>query len=220
MHILLDATSECYPEKYCHWLSSCLWLFKSNTALMHPLLVKINLSLFDHIWGWGAFFRHLFCISVIWFYLGFSCHRMRLGVVSVLISSILTWSQHVIQAVKLGRQQFSANYHLIFRLFKACLFLGVLATIISLSGICQLSLMDLLVCCLAFLPTGWGLILVIKFLSLSLSLFLLRISYWYLGLFRLHKLWGPRYRILDCGSWRGCLLKLMTMEWVQFFLHP
>ena len=70
----------------------------------------------------------------------------------------------------MGRQQFSANYHLIFRLFKACLFLGVLATIISLSGICQLSLMDLLVCCLAFLPTGWGLILVIKFLSLSLSL--------------------------------------------------
>ncbi|XP_034679163.1 putative callose synthase 8 isoform X2 [Vitis riparia] len=66
----------------------------------------------------------------------------------------------LVQAVKLGRQQFSANYHLIFRLFKACLFLGVLATIISLSGICQLSLMDLLVCCLAFLPTGWGLILI------------------------------------------------------------
>jgi callose synthase len=64
------------------------------------------------------------------------------------------------KAVKLGRQLFSAHYHLWFRLFKAFLFLGVLSIIFTLSMICDLSLMDLIVCCLAFLPTGWGLILI------------------------------------------------------------
>ncbi|CDP06081.1 unnamed protein product [Coffea canephora] len=66
----------------------------------------------------------------------------------------------LIKVVNLGRKYFSANYHLVFRLFKALIFLGVLATIITLSIICDLSFKDLVVCCLAFLPTGWGLILV------------------------------------------------------------
>ncbi|KAH7512777.1 hypothetical protein FEM48_Zijuj12G0126200 [Ziziphus jujuba var. spinosa] len=66
----------------------------------------------------------------------------------------------LVKAVNIGRQQFSADYHLVFRLLKAFLFIGVLAIIITLSSICQLSLMDLIVCILAFLPTGWGLILV------------------------------------------------------------
>lgn len=64
------------------------------------------------------------------------------------------------QAVNLGRQLFSADHHLWFRLFKAFLFLGVLSIIFTLSNICDLSLRDLIVCCLAFFPTGWGLILV------------------------------------------------------------
>ena len=64
------------------------------------------------------------------------------------------------QAVNIGRKKLSANHQLWFRLFKALLFLTVLAIIITLSQICQLSFMDLVVCCLAFLPTGWGLIMV------------------------------------------------------------
>jgi hypothetical protein len=67
------------------------------------------------------------------------------------------------QAVNLVRQLFSARYHLWFRLFKAFLFLGVLSITITLSIVCDLSFMDLIVCCLAFLPTGWGLILVSLF---------------------------------------------------------
>ncbi|XP_050370862.1 putative callose synthase 8 isoform X1 [Argentina anserina] len=65
----------------------------------------------------------------------------------------------LVKAVNLGRLKFSARYHLVFRLFKATLFLGVLSIIISLSVVCHLSWRDLVVCCLAFLPTGWGLIL-------------------------------------------------------------
>ncbi|CAI9088922.1 OLC1v1023382C1 [Oldenlandia corymbosa var. corymbosa] len=66
----------------------------------------------------------------------------------------------LIKVVNLARRHFSAEYQLAFRLFKAFLFLGILATIITLSIICHLSFRDLVVCCLAFLPTGWGLILV------------------------------------------------------------
>ncbi|KAL0362554.1 UNVERIFIED_CONTAM: putative callose synthase 8, partial [Sesamum calycinum] len=78
---------------------------------------------------------------------------------------VLSWVVIVViflllKIVNLGRQYLSADHHLAFRLFKAFLFLGVLATIIILSVICHLSLRDLIVCCLAFLPTGWGLILV------------------------------------------------------------
>lgn len=64
------------------------------------------------------------------------------------------------QAVNMGRQLLSANYQLGFRFFKAFLFVAVLSIIITLSVICELSLMDLFVCCLAFMPTAWGLILV------------------------------------------------------------
>lgn len=60
----------------------------------------------------------------------------------------------------MGRQQFSAKHQLVFRFFKAFLFLGVISIIITLSLICKLSLKDMIVCCLAFLPTGWGLLLV------------------------------------------------------------
>lgn len=60
----------------------------------------------------------------------------------------------------MGREQFSANYHLLFRFFKAFLFIAVLSIIVTLSLVCELSMKDLIVCCLAFFPTGWGLILV------------------------------------------------------------
>ncbi|KAK4487202.1 hypothetical protein RD792_006522 [Penstemon davidsonii] len=78
---------------------------------------------------------------------------------------VLSWIVIVViflllKVVNVGRQYLSANHHMVFRLFKAFLFLGVLATIITLSLICHLSWRDLIVCCLAFLPTGWGLIMV------------------------------------------------------------
>ncbi|XP_071715908.1 putative callose synthase 8 [Rutidosis leptorrhynchoides] len=66
----------------------------------------------------------------------------------------------VIKVVNLGRRYLSDNYQLSFRLFKASLFLSVIATIFTLSFICRLSPTDLIVYCFAFLPTGWGLILV------------------------------------------------------------
>ncbi|OIV92479.1 hypothetical protein TanjilG_02242 [Lupinus angustifolius] len=65
----------------------------------------------------------------------------------------------LVKAVNMGRQLFSANYQLGFRFFKAFLFVAVITITITLSFICDLSLTDLFVCCLAFMPTAWGLIL-------------------------------------------------------------
>ncbi|KAK9085808.1 hypothetical protein Sjap_026219 [Stephania japonica] len=62
------------------------------------------------------------------------------------------------KAVAVGRQRLSAYYQLQYRLLKAFLFLAALSVIATLSVVCSLSLRDLIVCCLAFLPTGWGLI--------------------------------------------------------------
>jgi callose synthase len=65
-----------------------------------------------------------------------------------------------VKAVDLGRQLFSTRKHLVFRFFKVFVFVSILTIIITLANICHLSVKDLLVSCLAFLPTGWGLILV------------------------------------------------------------
>ncbi|XP_038985106.1 putative callose synthase 8 isoform X2 [Phoenix dactylifera] len=69
-----------------------------------------------------------------------------------------------VKAVNEGRRHLSTNYHLVFRFLKLVLFLGVIACMITLSRICELSIMDLIVCCLAFLPTGWGLLLIVQVL--------------------------------------------------------
>ncbi|KAK7272638.1 hypothetical protein RJT34_29359 [Clitoria ternatea] len=64
----------------------------------------------------------------------------------------------LVKAVNMGRKLLSANYQLGFRFFKAFLFIAVISVIITLSVICELSLTDLFICCLAFMPTAWGLI--------------------------------------------------------------
>ncbi|XP_042020484.1 putative callose synthase 8 isoform X2 [Salvia splendens] len=78
---------------------------------------------------------------------------------------VLSWIVFVIiflllKVINVGKKYLSADHHLAFRLFKAFIFMGVVATIVTLSLICHLSMRDLIVCCLAFLPTGWGMILV------------------------------------------------------------
>ncbi|XP_068662809.1 putative callose synthase 8 [Aristolochia californica] len=59
-----------------------------------------------------------------------------------------------------GRRRLSTDFHLVFRFFKALLLIGVLSIITALFIICKLSVLDLFTCCLAFLPTGWGLLLI------------------------------------------------------------
>lgn len=63
-----------------------------------------------------------------------------------------------IQVVDVGRKQLNVKYHLVFRAFKLLLFLGLVSGIATLVTIYQLSARDFIICCFAFLPTGWGLL--------------------------------------------------------------
>ena len=122
----------------------------------------------------------------------------------MIFSSLWHNWEYTMQAVNLGRQLFSADHHLWFRLFKAFLFLGVLSIIFTLSNICDLSLMDLIVCCLAFFPTGWGLILVslVKG-NFFLGTFVLDWSFvnWYFILFSFQIAQAARPKIENTGLW-------------------
>ncbi|CAM8996972.1 unnamed protein product [Rhodiola kirilowii] len=66
----------------------------------------------------------------------------------------------LVKAVNWGSNRFSANHHLLFRALKTLLFLGVVGAMITLAILSAFSLKDLILCCIAFIPTGWGLILV------------------------------------------------------------
>ncbi|KAL4198845.1 hypothetical protein AMTRI_Chr03g48090 [Amborella trichopoda] len=65
-----------------------------------------------------------------------------------------------IKAVNKGRQFLGAQFHFEYRLLKVCLFLGASSILLVLFSVYGLSLMDVFVCCLAFLPTGWGLLMI------------------------------------------------------------
>ncbi|XP_076887720.1 putative callose synthase 8 [Bidens hawaiensis] len=116
--------------------------------------------------GWGSrLIEILLSLRFFIYQYGLVYHLDIAGTNKTVAVYILSWVVILmifllIKVVSLGRRHLSDNHQLSFRLFKASLFLAVIATIITLSYICQLSVTDLIVCCLAFLPTGWGLILV------------------------------------------------------------
>ncbi|XP_024979448.1 putative callose synthase 8 [Cynara cardunculus var. scolymus] len=116
--------------------------------------------------GWGSrIIEILLSLRFFIYQYGLVYHLDIAGSNKTVVVYVLSWVVIVVifllvKVVNLGRQYLSDNHQLSFRLFKASLFLSVIATIIALSYICQLSVSDLIVCCLAFLPTGWGLILV------------------------------------------------------------
>ena len=62
--------------------------------------------------------------------------------------------------VSMGRRRFGTDFELMFRILKALLFLGFMSVMTDLFVICGLTISDLFACMLAFLPTGWALLLV------------------------------------------------------------
>ncbi|KAJ4776414.1 glucan synthase-like 3 [Rhynchospora pubera] len=64
----------------------------------------------------------------------------------------------VMKTVSMGRRKFSAEFQLVFRLIKGLIFLTFLAILIILIAIAHMTLQDIFVCLLAFLPTGWGIL--------------------------------------------------------------
>ncbi|XP_058179707.1 callose synthase 3-like [Rhododendron vialii] len=66
----------------------------------------------------------------------------------------------MMKAVSVGRRRFSATYQLVFRLIKALIFLTFITVLILLIALPHMTLKDIIVCILAFMPTGWGLLLI------------------------------------------------------------
>ncbi|KAH7669357.1 callose synthase protein [Dioscorea alata] len=66
----------------------------------------------------------------------------------------------VMKTVSVGRRKFSANFQLVFRLIKGLIFVTFVAILIILIAIAHMTLRDIIVCLLAFMPTGWGLLLI------------------------------------------------------------
>ncbi|XP_040376431.1 putative callose synthase 8 [Oryza brachyantha] len=70
----------------------------------------------------------------------------------------------LVKLVNWASRRLSSKHQLVFRLIKLLIFLSVMTSLILLSCLCQLSIMDLIICCLAFIPTGWGLLLIVQVL--------------------------------------------------------
>lgn len=71
-----------------------------------------------------------------------------------------------LKTVSVGRRKFSANFQLMFRLIKGLIFLTFVSILVTLIALPHMTVQDIIVCILAFMPTGWGILLVsYKFLS-------------------------------------------------------
>ncbi|KAL6140432.1 hypothetical protein ACLB2K_058731 [Fragaria x ananassa] len=66
----------------------------------------------------------------------------------------------VLKMVSMGRRRFGTDFQLMFRILKALLFLGFMSVMTVLFVVCGLTISDLFASILAFLPTGWALILI------------------------------------------------------------
>lgn len=66
----------------------------------------------------------------------------------------------VLKMVSMGRRRFGTDFQLMFRILKALLFLGFMSVMTVLFVVCGLTISDLFAAILAFLPTGWAIILI------------------------------------------------------------
>lgn len=105
-------------------------------------------------------------IVVIFFFCFRKSHRKLFALISYHISNEFLVPEtkfrsiELFQVVSMGRRRLSANFQLLFRLIKALVFLTLLSVFIILIALPHMTLRDIIVCILAFMPTGWGLLLV------------------------------------------------------------
>ncbi|KAL7199263.1 hypothetical protein ACSBR2_021531 [Camellia fascicularis] len=66
----------------------------------------------------------------------------------------------VMKTVSVGRRRFSADFQLMFRLIKGLIFLTFIGILVTLIALPHMTIQDIIVCILAFMPTGWGLLLI------------------------------------------------------------
>ncbi|KAK8463631.1 hypothetical protein SEVIR_1G386100v4 [Setaria viridis] len=77
----------------------------------------------------------------------------------------------VMKTVSVGRRRFSAEFQLVFRLIKGLIFITFISIIIILIAIPHMTVQDMFVCILAFMPTGWGLLLIARAIKPAITKF-------------------------------------------------
>lgn len=71
----------------------------------------------------------------------------------------------IMKAASIGRRQFRADLQLVFRFVKGLVFLSFVSALIILVALPHMTFRDIIVCILAFMPTGWGLLLIAQALK-------------------------------------------------------
>ncbi|KAH7520841.1 hypothetical protein FEM48_Zijuj08G0188700 [Ziziphus jujuba var. spinosa] len=90
---------------------------------------------------------------VSWIMINFSCVYGLSWLVIVAVVIIL-------KIVSMGRKKFSADFQLMFRLLKFFLFVGIVITLVILFAFLSLTVGDIFASILAFMPTGWAILLI------------------------------------------------------------
>ncbi|KAL9256669.1 Callose synthase 5-like protein [Drosera capensis] len=66
----------------------------------------------------------------------------------------------ILKIVSMGRKKFSADFQLMFRLIKLFLFIGFVVTLVVFFALLNLTVGDIFASLLAFMPSGWALLLI------------------------------------------------------------
>lgn len=136
-----------HPEK--SWES---WWEKEQEHLRYSgkrgIIVEILLSLRFFIFQYGLVY-HLSIVDKTKSFLVYGVSWI--GIILVLF---------LMKAVAVGRRQLSANFQLLFRLIKGLIFITFISVFITLIALPHMTIRDIIVCILAFLPSGWGLLLI------------------------------------------------------------
>ncbi|KAF3321080.1 callose synthase 3-like protein [Carex littledalei] len=91
------------------------------------------------------------------YHLSFTKHTQSILVycISMLILLLVLLA---VKIVSLGRRRLGAQVQLVFRLIKFLVFVTLLSILIVLFIVVHITVLDIFVTCLAFIPTGWGLL--------------------------------------------------------------
>ncbi|KAL3815028.1 hypothetical protein ACJIZ3_016296 [Penstemon smallii] len=140
------------PEK--SWES---WWEKEQEHLLHSgirgIIFEILLSIRFFIYQYGLIYHLSFT------------RRTKSFLVYGLSWLVIFVVLFIMKVVSIGRKQFSADFQLVFRLIKGLIFLSFVTILITLIALPHMTFVDVIVCIIAFMPTGWGLLLIAQALK-------------------------------------------------------
>lgn len=115
---------------------------------IHGLVIEIILALRFLIYQYGIVYH----LNI--------AHHSKSVLVYGLSWLVMLTALIVLKMVSMGRRKFGTDFQLMFRILKGLLFLGFVSVMTVLFVVCGLTITDVLVSLLAFMPTGWAIILI------------------------------------------------------------